>query len=414
MKKYLYGTTALVAATLMAGAVNAAEPLKVGVSGNMQQWFGIVSHEDDGIAGPSDTTAAAGGTHREVSNFGINTDTEVDFKAKTTLDNGMEVEARVELDTNNNAVAVAVDEEWVSVGGKWGKLYAGQKESSNWQLHNEAVDYGIGISDVDMWIVEPAEMGGAGHTPGTGGSSVSSLWEGTSMADVLGNASDIPSIQYISPKLFGFQAATTYSPAPGQLGAINTPTTATSALAGAVAPARDYWDATLAYSAEFSGVTIGADTGYGRFTGASNGAGGAGAPASARIWNAGAKVGYNGFTLGGGFMRYMEPSKNNELDIYQRDGRSWNAGLAYANGPWGVSVAYYNEDHQATYLDNVSAVATPDDETFETWLFSGKYTLGPGVDLKASVFVAQYDDELATDIANSEAFGLVSGLDVNF
>jgi len=64
----------------------------------MQQWFGIVKHEKD--AGQSFNT------------FGINTDNEITFTAKTLLDNGMEAEAFLRLNvydsdrepTNNGAV----------------------------------------------------------------------------------------------------------------------------------------------------------------------------------------------------------------------------------------------------------------------------------------------------------------------
>ena len=142
MKKLLYGTTVLVTAGLLSGGLQAAEPLKLTIGGTLQQWFGVVNHEKD--------------ADQSFNSFGINTDNEIDFKEKTLLDNGIEAEASVHLNVYNNDTgptnngSVGLDEQWVALGGAFGKVYAGAKDSINKSLHNQPVDYGIGTGDVDL------------------------------------------------------------------------------------------------------------------------------------------------------------------------------------------------------------------------------------------------------------------------
>ncbi|KAF0118175.1 MAG: hypothetical protein FD149_853 [Rhodospirillaceae bacterium] len=388
-------TNMLTVATLAAlgGAtvpVQAAEPLKIGIIGNMQQWFGIVQHEKD--AGQNFNT------------FGINTDNELAFSGTSTLDNGLEVTARMVLDAYNdnvgpgNNASSGVDEVWVSVGGAFGKLYAGAKESMNHSLHNQPDDYGIGYDNVGMWTIVPAAGFVAGRAP----------WMQTSFEKL---ADDVPMAGYISPKLAGVQLALTYSPnegtppSPLAVSGLGTQRVDRTARTGRT----NYWDTTLAYGGEWGGVTLGSNVGYGAFQGTPQSViAGVTPVSSGRAVNAGLKVGYGGFTVGGSWLRLMEPTKNDAV-VIAFGGSAWNAGVAYATAAWGVSYTYYTENHQETPAGGNSK------EKFQTHLISGKYSIGPGVDLKSSFLHGKFNGrDRSDDTHNTWAYALVSGIDVSF
>ena len=70
MKKFLIGTTALIAVGTLAGAAQAADPIKLSVGGKMNQWFSIADVKD------------RPGT--KYAHTAVNSDTEVHFKGETT------------------------------------------------------------------------------------------------------------------------------------------------------------------------------------------------------------------------------------------------------------------------------------------------------------------------------------------
>lgn len=412
MNKYLLGTTALVAASLIAGMASAAEPLKVGVSGNMKQWFGVTSQTTDGNSSNTQASTTGG---RDYANTGLVSDTEIDFTAKTTLDNGLEVTARVDLDivdrgtgANNGAPsnAVGLDEEWASIGSaKYGKVYAGVKESINGSMHNEAVDVGIGYGDVDQWIHEPAGM----LSFGSGAAGGNNNWDNTSMVALI---DDSASVSYVSPKFYGVQFGATFAPN----GQGNTGGATTIGPANRAYHQSDAWDTSLAYSGAYKGVTIGADAGVGGSQGAK--ALQTGVTSTANVWNTGVKLGYAGFTFGAGLFNYNDDLElNSGAANLSLDGHSWNVGLSYANGPWAASLLYYNEQHAGSNTTGSGAGGNAGADVFETYLLSGKYALGPGIDAKASAFYAEYNGRnynAANVNYDSKGTGLVTGLDLTF
>ena len=410
MRRLLYSTTAFVTAGLLSGGLQAAEPLKLTIGGTLQQWFGVVNHEKD--------------ADQSFNSFGINTDNEINFKARTLLDNGIEAEVFTRLNVYNNDTgptnngSVGLDEQWVALGGIFGKVYAGTKDSINKSLHNQPVDYGIGTDDVGLTWIEKRTVSAAGLSVPLGGSAISDLMSGASGArnhrtSFEQFANQVPMVGYISPQVAGFQLGLTYAPNPSMLGTnSNTKTSAT-----------DHWDVTLAYAREFRSVSIGFDGGYAHqdqaddlvaatfpTLGVSEGRN------DVNAWNTGLKLGYAGFTLGGSVLQVQRPG------AHVNDGIAWNAGVAYANGPWGVSYTYFQEKRRGDHGVTATLIVTPvplspgnESEKFQTHLLSGKYALGPGVDLKSSVFYGKYSGQnRSDDPQNTWAYGLISGIDVTF
>ncbi len=367
MKTFLYGITMLVVIWGTTGPVYAA-PLKLNLSLNMQEWFGVVKHERD--------------SGQNFNTLSVSTDNEIHFKAKTVLDNGIEAETFLRLnvyDGKRERRSVGLDEEWVSLGGAFGKVYAGAKDSINKSLHHEPVDYGIGYDDVSVWVLRPV-TGPWGRTP---------LMNGQARTSLEQLSSTQPMVGYISPKLAGLQLGLTYVPNIGTLGTNSRSSTA----------ATHHWDVTLAYTREFQGLSVGLDSGF------------AHQDARDRLevhndlsaWNVGFKIGYAGFTLGASFIETQRPGQHAD------DSYTWNAGLGYTNGPWGVSYTYYQERRRGAHtIDSRN-------EMFRANLVSGKYALGPGVTLKLSVFHGRFSVyNRDVDHLNTWGYGLVSGLDVNF
>ena len=99
MKRTLLGTTALVAMGLV-GAEEAQAKFDVTVNGSWNTAYGFVN-EDHGTTNGGLPEAGHGR-----QNQAINQDWEVHFRAQQTLDNGLVVGGRVELEgaTNNGAI----------------------------------------------------------------------------------------------------------------------------------------------------------------------------------------------------------------------------------------------------------------------------------------------------------------------
>ena len=87
MKKILLGSTALVAAGMIASAPASAK-MKLSVGGYMEQWVGYVSQDDVGTA--------------DYSGVDVKSDSEVHFKGMVKLDNGMSVGVNVQLEANTS------------------------------------------------------------------------------------------------------------------------------------------------------------------------------------------------------------------------------------------------------------------------------------------------------------------------
>lgn len=377
MKKILLGCTALMSSLAMAGAVNAAEPLKLGVSGSMQEWFGVVKQENDG------TAAAA--NQRRTNTFGINADTEIDFSAETKLDNGMVVHAQININTDNNDAAISVDKQWASLAGNFGTVYAGARESATDSMHNEAPDVGMAYEDVDMWIIAPANSASFGTRAAGGGNP----FDATSLKVLINNPA--PSIGYVSPQFGGFTLGATYSSAGAvAVGAVNK-----AGLGGQY----NLWDAALAYSREYGALTVGADVGTGGGNGDANGAN------NVRAYNGGLKLAMHGFTVGGAYLKYMDVGTRHNLT--SNAGQTWNVGASYTDGPMAVSMLYYREKH-------LGLTTVAGKEKFDTYMLSGKYALGPGVDLKSSLFRGKFKGKDGADLNNTSGTGLVTGLEITF
>src|SRR5437879_783564 len=133
MKKVLYGTTALVAAGLLAGEASAASGLKLGITGFYRGAMGVTVGGDSvqtfagtrgGIAtgsGQGDYGRTSGGFRQEIR---------INFTGETTLDNGLTVGVLVGLNGENligvGSTTTPVKQSWVDFKGKFGDVRFGE------------------------------------------------------------------------------------------------------------------------------------------------------------------------------------------------------------------------------------------------------------------------------------------------
>ena len=250
MRNYLMTGTALVAATmLVAGGASAAdkkmEKPTLSVGGYVDAVLGGVLNEEqkEGRRDAAEDTSA----------LDSRTDGEIHFNGRATLDNGLKMHMRVELEGQNAASDTnkddLIDEYFLAVSGSFGKIILGGTGGAPLKLLT-------GLSG--SWAT------GVGESLAyNSGSWVGSAAEGT--FGVIQNArlqdQDADKATYISPKFGGFQIGLSYSPDQvndGDNTRINAETGRHNGLEGA-----------LSYTGTFGDVSFGLGAGMTAYQGAS-------------------------------------------------------------------------------------------------------------------------------------------------
>jgi outer membrane protein OmpU len=131
MKKALYGTTALVAATIVAGQADAASGLKLGITGFYRGAIG--ASFGDSNSNPIFAQSGTGEFGR--SNFAFRQEVRVNFTGSTTLDNGITVDVLVGLNAGGgNAVTsnapARINRAYMDISGKFGQVRFGDANSA--------------------------------------------------------------------------------------------------------------------------------------------------------------------------------------------------------------------------------------------------------------------------------------------
>ncbi len=366
MKKVLYGTTALVAAGLIAGQVQAAEPIKLSVSGYMIQNIGYADNDD--VAGT-----------RKYTGWDIISNSEVYFRGSTKLDNGITVGAdmRMEADTSNTNV---VDESFLYLtSDSLGTLRLGGNDTITASTQIRATDVGIGLTGAAAgvgwarWIVAPSNHT---NTPNT----------------YFNVGDDSARLTYVTPTFEGFSAGYTFSPdinSQVNNGPIrNSNGNGNKGIAHSVV---------ANYGGKFEDIGINLHVGY-------TNSGSTTTP-GLDVVQGGVRLTYAGFTLSGGIADY--DAENSSSAETLTDGQVWDIGLSYATGPYAISLGYLESE-----LEGSDAVAAEDE--VDTIMLSGKYTLGPGVDWKTSIFHTDWEGETTTLANDNDGWAVVTGLHLTF
>ncbi|MEQ8284227.1 porin [Thalassospira sp.] len=354
MKKILVASSALVAVAF-AGQASASEKISLSVGGYMEQWIGVAD-QDVGA-----------------SKNAFQSDTEVHFSGSTTLDNGIEVGAKIELEGEGGNSGTMIDEQYLYVNGGFGQVKLGAEDGAAADMGIAAPAVGpVGVSDGDMtnWV------------------------DLAFLPDTVPAGGDAKRLTYYTPSLGGFKAGISYA---DDNSSENNDTVATG---------DSRVSAGVEYKGDFDAVSVAVAV-----TGEHQGEG--------EWYSVGANVGFGAFTVGASAMRRDAEfgyGENVTANIGTGTGGNrttadddthFDVGVSYAMDAASVSLTYaYAEDDQnndASGSDEVSALD-----------LGLAYTLGAGVTWKSSVFWFDSKGQLAGSSDDNDGYGAVTGLVLSF
>jgi|AGTN01.2.fsa_nt_gi hypothetical protein len=394
MKKILIASTALVAAGLIAGPAAAAEKIKLELGG-YSKWWVVGAWQEDSFQANNN----AAGVQGDYNTVDIKGDNEIFFSGSTTLDNGLEVGINIELEAggtqDNNTDTI--DKSNVYIAGGFGKVIIGTEDNGAVLLHVMAPDAAAntdsdGLLTGGLAIAQPN---------GFNNKVVTSI-------DTDGQADKIT---YVAPTFYGLTLGATYVPNSTKDNRGPTSWNSTSALgAGGVATGEIYGVGGL-YANTFGGVDVKVSAGWATYD--------ANAPFKDKVneFSTGAQLSYAGFTVGGSYrkanasqgLRNVGAAGNNTAvdGAGGLEAEVWDAGIQYASGPYAISFIYFNSEAP-------SGIAATGNDEFTVYQVSGKYALGPGVDVLATIGHADYDSASSLDENNNKGWAIATGLSLAF
>ena len=375
MKKILLASVGVFAAS--AFTAQAAEPVKLSISGDMIQYLGYADNDLDGY-----------------TNVDQQGDANIIFSGETRLDNGLTVGVVVDMNATqgeDSASAGAnknVKYAYGYLAGKYGKISLGQQQNVAALIHHSAPAFGLGAQDGDWmnWVVN----------------SENRAVQTTYVDD--DKAAD--KINIFTPVWNGLQAGFSYVP---DTNIANTGETSMAEKytthAGQDASSGDLYAFGATYDNEFSnGVGLGVDVSYiiGNLAGPAVG----NQEIKFSAIQTGANVTYAGFTVGGS---YLNRAADGGYRGQVQAGDSWDVGVAYEAEPWGVSLSYFGSKSRAF----VSGINANEDEA-QAISLAGKYNVGPGVELNGTIARVDYDTDSNDNARDNQGWAVVTGVRVRF
>jgi outer membrane protein OmpU len=377
MRSILLGSTAIVAAVSLAGTAQAAQGVQLGLGGYYQGAAAVLFSQDDNTGEP--------GAHTRDVVF--RQDVEIHFKGETTLDNGLTVGARIELEGQQSDDQI--DEVWAYFKGGWGQVRFGDDDEAYEQLGYLIPTASSGLFGVDSPHFEFSN------------SKVGSVTGLQTNATVMKLTGDATKVIYFSPSFAGFTFAASYAPdrrgedtysywsGPGGTTNSNNANQVQDAFAGALNFTHDFGD--------FKMIT-GVGFGEGQWE----------SPVGNQddtTWTVrGHAIFYvGGFTIGGaGSYRsnYRNTAGVNNVGMWVAGGGAtyhwdaWTVGLGYSHGSYEIS-------------------SNSDVDTLDIVELTGRYDLSPGISLEGMAGYHQYINDAAS-INNDRTWEAAVGFNIGF
>lgn len=372
MKTFLYGTTALVAAGMMAGTALAADPISLKVNGFYDATF--VVHDDD-APGTGDAS--------------VKQDVEIVFNGSTVLDSGVTAGVEVQIKEPVAGGGLNNEEAFAYLEGGMGRGEIGSHDSAPFLMAYVApyVTNSYGVDTPIFWNI--------------------SRFSARTNARI-DMSRDANKVTYFTPRMSGFQLGMSYTPSNDSNGArlgatpgvqglgFNDPAigsgqrTAFGIRGDANGGIEDIIELGANYVGEYSNVGIKLSAGYawGDHEAFGLTAGGRGITnpiaGDPQQWHLGANFTYSGFTLGGAYFGSEDVIPTYSPTRSARDEEAWNIGVTYAKGPWQVGVAYMDSEQQ-------SATGAPGQNELSLADLGAQYKLGPGVAIAADLTWSEDD-----------------------
>ncbi|NNG04094.1 MAG: porin [Inquilinus sp.] len=376
MKKLLLGSTALVAAGLIAGP--AAAQLELSISGSVDFHMGISSEDE-----PAAVAGVSGGSR----GYGFTTDTTLNIDADGVSDNGLEYGSRINIDdtgilsldtddtltgttavTDLFATGLQIDEAYVFVSGSFGQLRFGNTDPAASELRFVMPTVGNGQADGDF---ERYLIGEGKNAFGTD----------------FAHDSDATKIVYLGD--FGdFTVGASFTP--------------NDTLAQGSFPSIGEFDGDLEnvislganYNGTFGGTSIGVSGGYnmGDIVGIAPNSGG-----DHTEFGVGAEVGLGAITVGG---FWIDSEQEDSSGVVAVDRMRYGLGASFSTGPWSFAANALIGENDAT------AASTTDGGEDTVYGVGLEYSLAPGLTPYADLVIFDFDDNsgVATDDNDGSVF----------
>ncbi len=351
MKKFYLALVAL--AVFAAGSAQAADQgVKLGLGGYYKAGFGIIADDDDGATQPQ---------AQDRRNHSLKQDVEVWFTGETTLDNGLTVGARVELEGQTQSDQI--DETWMYMKGSFGELRVGDEDDAR---RLKAV-VGPMASKVFSAADPDDTMLHFSNNPLTQLTSYANNTAGVNNT-VMKVENDSTKLIYMTPSFNGFSLAVSYAPDASQDMQNNGGLTQLDNDGGN----SEAFSVAGAYDGKWDSTKVMASLGY---TGSNN------ETASAddvNAWHAGLGFGWGAFMVGGSY-GVLNDGLGSDLDV-----TNFEIGGTYTTGPYTVGLGWSHGEY------DVSATQEPELDVF---MLSGSYAMGPGITLDAAISYDDYDND---------------------
>jgi len=342
---------------------------------------------------------AVGAGSSSPNSVDVKGDNEIWFSGSTKLDNGLEVGINIELEAggntdsststaSGNTRADNIDKSYVYVSGGFGKVIVGTESNGTVLMHTMAPD-AAGNTGADGLL--------------TGGLAIAKpdAVSSTKVTTEIDTDAEADKITYVAPSFYGFTVGGSYVPNANEdnqntWGNGNSTTNAAAEIYGIAAM----------YANTFGGLGVKASAGWVSYD-ISN------ATDRSNEYAFGTQLSYAGFTLGGSYRIINENSGSGSTiaNGNSASGNTWDIGLMYETGPWAVSAVYLKSTANGS-------MTTAGEDTAEIYQISGKYNMGAGVDLLATVGHAEYDDETAkgatSDANHNEGWAVMTGISLQF
>lgn len=361
MKKVLLGTSAIALAGAFGAQANAAE-FEVRIGGYFEAFAAFASVDVDNT------------NSEDFDGVDSKQDTEIRFRPRIQLDNGLEIGADIQLEANTSGDTI--DESFLYLDGAFGRVLLGSENSAGYLMTYAAPDVTfLNVNSGSTTAFIPYSGTASGLNVGD---DVFRRTLGTTFLESGGN-NDAQRFTYFTPRFAGFQLGVSYA----RDGAEDN--NAQQNLDGAAL--RDIVDVGANYLNSFGPIDVGVSGRYGiAFSDA---------PANAlnpnqndpMLYSAGINLGYN---LAGGTVS-VGGSFAEQNNAGTDDGTAFDVGVAYETGPWGVSFTYFSGEN---VNDEAALNAAGNDEELQQYLLGINYALADGVDLNAFGAYVNFEEEV--------------------
>ncbi len=399
MKKLLC-SAAVIGLAIAATPAQAEDGLTLDVGGYFKG-YGIYTDLDD------ENGAAGTGENREIT---IIRNTEVHFSGETTLDNGLTVGMHVEAGADNQDT-FDVNETYAYFSGGWGRVNFGSEDGAAYLLQVEAPSADDNLDGIRQFVnpINYAAIDGI-----VGASALAGLNIGNSGTTGGLDYDQDPTgisdkITYLSPIMNGFQLGLSYTP---------------DVIDGSSENAANFddvdnlfgsaWEAGVRYEGQFNNIGIIAGAGYTHVDLEEQ----IGAQAlndntdDRTVWNAGLDLDIGPFGVGVAYLNDDFGDRALSATTEQEDEETWVVGVDYTTGPFKLGASYMNQDGAA----NITGASGDDGVEVDRYTGGVVYTYGPGMTFRGSISHAEFENVagIAGGSTDADATSVVIGTQINF